>query len=87
MRPFEATAALVDFEVARRAARVAIEAIASSSATPDDATRLMNLLVPIWVTRSKVTGQGSKRLWPLNANAGFMKTRQDGGQRERRMSR
>jgi hypothetical protein len=56
--------------------------------TPDDATRLMNLLVAIW-------GAEINSYWPkiealvatLDANARFVKTGQESGQKERRVSR
>jgi hypothetical protein len=54
--------------------------------TPDDPTRLMNLLGAICQInsyRSKIEAL----LATLNANARFAKTRQDGGPKERRMSR
>jgi len=56
--------------------------------TPDDAIRLMNLLVAI--CGDQINGYRPKieaLVATLNANARFVKTRQDGGQKERRMSR
>ena len=56
--------------------------------TPDDATPVMNLLVAI--CGDQINSYRSKieaLLATLNANARFAKTRQDGGPKERRMSR
>jgi hypothetical protein len=56
--------------------------------TPDDAIRLMNLLVAI--CGDQINGYRPEieaLVATLNANARFVKTRQDGGQKERRMSR
>lgn len=48
--------------------------------TPDDATRLMNLLVAIWPKIEALVAT-------LDANARFVKTGQESGQKERRVSR
>ena len=56
--------------------------------TPDDATRLMNLLVAICGDQiNRYRPKIEALVATLNANARFVKTRQDGGQKERSMSR
>ena len=56
--------------------------------TPDDPTRPMNLLVALCGDQiNRYRSKIEALLATLNANARFAKTRQDGGPKERRMSR